>query len=249
MIIISGDILDINEFSEYSRPSIEWKILNELHSSGEKYRYDNHEQLRFEVKLRKEIVNASVELAKSGFSFAVFHKSRCNPKYWIRTSNGGFRLREDVRPSDAISDIFINGRLYATECATAMPIVYLKALLSAVPEAIYNNKFDKIYLMNWHNLPPLIREVGIPRRSDDVIIGDRGYFNNPDVDPKTPELQGENVIVLPDSLYYGHGIGVTTADRIIRMLNSNRRRNATRSAYFMDSVARPNFKRIYSAVI
>jgi len=45
-------------------------------------------------------------------------------------------------------------------------------------------------------------------------------------------------------MYYGHGIGITTANKIIDALNSRRAENATRSSYFLDSVGRPNFKRL-----
>ena len=98
--------------------------------------------------------------------------------------------------------------------------------------------------MNWHSLDPLLREIGVPKPVTDILPGDRAYIKNPDVDPKTPELQGGNVIVLSDNLYYGHGVGITTSERIIRFLNQNRFRGATRSAYMLDSVSRPNYKKL-----
>ena len=78
------------------------------------------------------------------------------------------------------------------------------------------------------------------------LLGDRGYFRNPDVNPKTPEWQGENVIVLPDSLYYGHGIGIADADDMIKALNSNRIAGAERSAYLLDMAGRPDYRQLAS---
>ncbi len=248
MITVAGSAPDITELlGQYPISSAERQLLEQLSSSRENYRYDDLEQLNFELTLRSRIVDASKSLYRSGLRFAVFHKSEVNPEYWDRTQNGGFRLKDGAQPSAAIEDIFINGQKYATECATAMVIVYYKALLEALPEETFNRLFPSIYLMNWHGLDPLLREIGMPVEVSEFLLGDRGYFKNPEVDPKTPEWQGENVIVLPGGLYYGHGIGISTAERIIRALNSNRAEGATETAYFMDVAARPNFKKLNRA--
>lgn len=244
MIIVSGSPFEV--INQYPNNSIEQYILNRMHESDEKYRYDSLEQLKFELKVRKETVNAAKKLNNSKFSFAVFHKSKCNPEYWIRTNNGGFRLNNDANPGNAINDIYINGHKYATECATAMLIVYYKALLDTLGNNIFDKIFPEIYLMNWHSVDPLIRSIGMPRTVRDFLPGDRGYFINPDVDPKTPELQGENVIIFPSEMYYGHDMGILSASQIIQELNNHRKNNATRSAYFLDSVGRLNFKRLFN---
>lgn len=127
------------------------------------------------------------------------------------------------------------------ECATAMIIVYYGALLSVFKDK-FDTTFPYIYLMNWHIIYPLIESTGFPRPVKDILLGDRCYFKNPDVNPETMWWQGENVIVLGDDLYYGHGIGIGDSDYFIDSLNENRKKDATKSAYLMDVAARPDFK-------
>lgn len=247
MIEISNFSFHIEQIiNQYPINSIERQLLEQMNKSTQAYNYETLDQLQFELSLRKEIVNASVALNSSGLKFSTFYESKCNLEYWDRTNNGGFRLKRGENPHNAIIDIFKNGHKYATECATAIAIIYYGALTKVFSEETFNRLFPSIYLMNWHTLDPLLKEIGAPKRVTDILLGDRCYFNNPDVNPQTPELQGENVIILPNNLYYGHGIGISTSDRIIRILNANRKEGATQSAYFIEnSAARPNFKQLY----
>lgn len=243
MVIISGSPFNVEELMrDYSSDSVEHKILNIMASSSSKYEYDTLNQLKFELKLRKAIIKAANDLNSSGFDFEVFRSSRANPKYWDRTNEGGFSLKNGASPSEAINDIFVNGDKYASECATAMVIVYYKALLDVFGQSMFNRLFPKIYLMNWHYIDDLIAEVGYTRKAPDYFPGDRRYFSNPDVDPMTPEWQGENVIDLGNGYYYGHGVGIQDGKTIIQELNGSRRRGATRSAYLLDSAGNPDYK-------
>lgn len=242
MIYINGSKYDITELKNtYPVQSVERNVLEKMDTSLYRYNFRNEDDLKFELLLRKEIVNASKALDRSGFGFAVFNKSECNPDYWKRENNGGFSLKQGASPSKAINDIFKNGRLYKNECATAMVIVYYGALLSVFKER-FDKTFPFIYLMDWHIIDPLLQEVGYPRKAHDMLLGDRAYFKNPDVNPETIWLQGENVIVLGDDLFYGHGIGIANAETFIKILNNNRKEGATTSAYLMDEVARPDFE-------
>lgn len=246
MILIDNRPLESEAlFGEYRQGEIERTVLNIMSGSTEKYRFDSIDQLKFELRLRREIVNAANALNKSRLAFEVFRESRCNRQFWRRRGDGGFVLLPGVRASDAVRDIFKNSEKYGTECATAMVIVYLKALLEIFPEDAYNNMFPEITLMNWDDIPPALRGIGLMSRRADYMPGDRRYIANPDVNPETPEWQGENVIDMGDGTYYGHGIGKHRAETIIRALNRNRRPGAGREAYLMDSAARPDFKGLF----
>ncbi|MCD7948017.1 MAG: protein-glutamine gamma-glutamyltransferase [Oscillospiraceae bacterium] len=245
MITVAGAPLDTTTLERtFAEASVQNKLLEQMSKSSVNYPFDDLNLLKFELDMRNEIVNAAYALNDSDLNFSNFHNARCNPRYWDRTGNGGFGLKRGAEPAAAINDIFINGGRYATECATAMMIVYYKALLEVYGAKLFNATFPQIYLMNWVIREPLLYQVGLPEKVDDMLLGDRGYFMNYDVNPQTPQWQGENVIVLPNALYYGHGIGITTADEIIASLNANRRKNATHAAFFTDTAARPDFKQL-----
>ncbi|MTI67663.1 MAG: protein-glutamine gamma-glutamyltransferase [Firmicutes bacterium] len=244
MIIISGKIVPPNLINGlYPSNSIKGEMVNKLSSSEEKYYYDSIEQLKFEMDLRKNIINASIDLYKSKVTFRTFRKSKCNTDYWKRTEEGGFILKEGIRPARGIKDIFINGREYGTECATAIIIVYYKAILDIFREELFNEVFTRIHLMNWSYLD---RNLGITYYRDvkDYLPGDCRYFKNPDVSPKTPEWQGENAIDLSSGRYYGHGIGIKSAEDIIKTLNRYRRKDSDTSAYLLNSVTNLSYKNL-----
>ncbi|MGH4052690.1 MAG: protein-glutamine gamma-glutamyltransferase [Clostridium sp.] len=248
MIIVSSDIVKINLLiNEYNTNDIERDILTKMDLSKGRYEYNSLDQLRFELKLRKNIINASKKLNAGDMDFSTFRKSTCNLNYWDRTDEGGFTVKKGIYPSDAIRDIDINSSKYATECATAMVIIYYQALLNIYDDKLFNKVFPEIQLMNWHYLNTPIEDVGYISKRSDYLPGDRQYFNNPDVNPTTPEWQGENVINLANELYFGHGIGIGNADQIINELNDNRKEKAKISAYLLDSAGRPDF--IYLADI
>lgn len=246
MITVTGASLSPATLENiYDSGSVQRALLDTMTKSASTYQYSDQSQLQFELDLRSEIVNAAHALNRSGLNFAGFHDTWCNEAYWTRTTNGGFRLNSGANAAAAISDIYTNGRAYATECATAMMIVYYKALLATLGERVFNQTFSSIYLMNWDIREPLLAAVGMMTKVDEMLLGDRAYFINPDVDPKTPQWQGENVIVLPNNLFYGHGIGLTTAERIVRALNANRKKGSTTQAHFMENTAgRPDFIRL-----
>lgn len=242
MLIIDGKRITDGSFLEYDQPGkIEEIILNRMITADKTYEYPSEGVLRFELAARKEIVNSSERLYNSFFSFKLFKDAICNSLYWDKTEEGGFRLKKRANPHEAIMDILKNSRLYGTECATAIVIVFYLGLVRVMPAELFDSLFPDIYLMDWKYLD---KDLGVGTYSgvDDSLPGDCLYFKNPDVNPETPEWQGENVIQLLDGYYYGHGIGIQTANVIIRELNRNRVYGSDTSAYLMDLIVKPNFK-------
>lgn len=221
---------------------IERKILQEKQKSQVVYRYPSTDALEFELKMRMHTVEAAKALYASGVNFATFANSKCNEQYWIRTENGGFQLKPGVPSSVGINDIYENGHLYGFECAGAIIIIFYKAVLDTVGDAVFNANFKNLYLRDWqydHDLS-LITTYN----KNEAYPGDALYFKNPEYDPETPEWQGENVIMLDDNLYFGHGIGIESGQDIIKALNRMRAEGSTTSAYLQDIVVHPDFESV-----
>lgn len=238
MIVISGqneELIDTLPLTD-----LEKKIVNQKRNSPTVYRYDSLEALQFELKMRTNIVEAAKALEASDVSFATFDNSRCNNELWTRTNNGGFRLNSGVLPSDGINDIYTNGHLYAFECATAMVITLYKATLNVLGKEVFDRYFQDLYLRDWNYDSDL--QLKIIEHKDDAYAGDIVYFKNPDHDPKSPEWQGENAVILGRDLYYGHGIGIRSAEEIIASLNRRRIPGSKISAYMSDEVVHPDFE-------
>ncbi|CAM4378361.1 protein-glutamine gamma-glutamyltransferase [Paenibacillus alkaliterrae] len=219
---------------------LERKILRDKQRSPVVYRFPSADALEFELKMRLHIVEAAKAMYASGVSFATFATSRCNEQYWIRTENGGFQLRPGVPPSVGINDIYVNGEMYAFECAVAIIIMLYKAVLDTVGTAVFNRYFQNLFLRDWQYDRDL--RLITTHNKYEVYPGDVLYFKNPDHDRETPEWQGENVIVLDDNLYFGHGIGIGSGQDMIAALNRMRRPGSRVSAYLENLVVFPDFE-------
>ncbi|WP_199615495.1 protein-glutamine gamma-glutamyltransferase [Paenibacillus alkalitolerans] len=238
MIRISKSTTSFTSAAPEDVTRLQQAIFRGLLSRPETFSYPSGRELNFELRMRERTLEAARALNASGAAFASFARTRANPEYWTVEPNGAIRLRPDRSPAAAIRDIFINGPLYAFECATAVVIVLYKAVLDTIGEAAYNRLFGNTYLFHWN----VDRDLGLRTLpAARFIPGDVVYFDNPEVDPRTPEWQGENAIYMGNDMYYGHGIGIRTPEQIIAALNNKRRPGATISAYLTEQVTRPNY--------
>lgn len=238
MIQIQQTIVNNDFLAHSSLSKKQEKIFEALLKSSKTYVYKNKHQLLFEIILRDRIIDAAILLAKSKARFTIFRFSKCNEQFWTKNELGGFQLKKGILPSDAVNDIFINSQLYAFECATAIVIVFYKAVLDVIDKQKFNALFSNLLLYDWH----VDEDLGIKtKKGEDYLPGDCLYFKNPEFDPQTPQWQGENTIYLGNGLHYGHGIGIKTQEEIIDALNRKRKRYATKSAYLLPQTTRVNF--------
>lgn len=238
MILVSGS--NTFQLQPFTLSEPERRIMQAKQRSSVVYRYPSTDALVFELKMRSQIVAAAKAMSGSGVNFATFDTSKCNVRYWMRTENGGFQLRRGVLPSVGINDVFENGPLYGFECAVAIIIMLYKATLDTIGEEVFNAYFQSLFLRSWQydRDMPLIMTYD----KDEAYPGDVMYFKNPAYNPETPEWQGENVIMLDDNLYFGHGIGIGSGQQMIAALNRMRAPGSMRSAYLDDLVVTPEFE-------
>ncbi|WP_404452083.1 protein-glutamine gamma-glutamyltransferase [Virgibacillus necropolis] len=236
MINISGTAFHWDELIEKVSISGKGKnILKQLENSSKMYHYRSFKDLESTIHIRELIMEAASKLNDSHASFAVFRETRANDRYWSITGQGGIRLKQGVKPSAAIRDIYKNGDQYAFECATAMIMVYYYAALEYLGTETFNNYFTNLYLYSWNT------DADLRLKNDTVkepIPGDIVYFNNPD--HLKPQWQGENAVFLGDNLYYGHGLGILSAEEMIRQLNILGE-SSEQDAYMIDMVVTPSF--------
>ncbi|MDF2926457.1 MAG: protein-glutamine gamma-glutamyltransferase [Paenibacillaceae bacterium] len=244
MIVIRGEML---VQPPYGLNGKELSIFHMKQAQATVYHYASVEELRFELNNRSLMTQAAVELNASGVQFAPFNDSRCNPMYWRRDERGGFRLLPAIPPAEGIRDIYRQGPLYAFECATAMVIVLYKGMLGSLGDTLFNLWFGGLLLYDWHYDQDL--HLVDSKKPQDAVPGDVQYFINPDVAPEFQEWQGENVVRLEEDLYYGHGIGLKPAEKIIESLNGKRKPYSQISAYLTDIVVHPDYPVLYRTLI
>lgn len=233
MIVMMGALL---EDPPQNLSEIEETIFKELQASKYPHYYFSMKQLRFELLLRANIIEAALKLSNSGAEFNLFNYSKFNPQYWIKTRSG-YALRPNALPSEAIADTFKNGKEYAFECSTAIVLIYYYAVLNSINIQAFNQLFRNLLVWDWSYDEDLriITRVGT-----DYIPGDVLYFHNPDY--KYPVWIGENAVYLGNNRYFGHGVGIATKEEMIQALNTLRRPNAKRSAYLLEQYSRLDFQ-------
>ncbi|OCT15396.1 hypothetical protein A8709_15050 [Paenibacillus pectinilyticus] len=239
MIVIKGT--NKLAFGEGTLSESELAIYHKKQNSPYAYRYDSVDTLLFELYMRNQIAESSKALSKSGVYFADFKNSQCNRAYWHITEHGRFRLKRGVAPQVAIKDIFTNGTSYAFECSMAVIVVLYKAIAESIEPLHFDKLFSNLLLFDGQsnrNLHLIDRTV-----VEEAVMGDIIYFENPEFEPAIPWGKGENVVMMENGNYYGHGygLGIASEQDVITVLNKHRKPESTLSAFRTDRYVHPDF--------
>ena len=204
-----------------------------------------------DLAFRAAVVKASKDLAESGASFAGTAKQdKVNLKLWTKGYGGKMQVRkwlgdgEIGKPSVALRDIFKNGDQYGFECATAMMVIYHKAILDHIGDEAFDRLFTEprhLKFFRWSieddDFIDVKRLAHVPSK---LKPGSHYYYKNPGADPKNSAWGGENVIYLGDGEFYAHGIRgasgtfVVTEQEILDTLRGLRTPGSTKEPHRID---------------
>lgn len=239
MIQISG--MPFTPDGSLKLESAENSIVKQMHQAPSLYSYPSTRELLFELKARKNIIDSAEAMSSGKMKFTIFEYARCNPNYWHLSPAGGFLLKYGVSPSEAISDIYKNSSLYATECATACVIIFYHAVLKSISPLVFDSLFQNLYLYSWHS----DRDLGLRSfYAGHFLPGDVVYFNNPEFSSKTPWFRGENAVALGSSRFFGHGFGIRSDKEMIEILNNYRKPGSSQSAFLTNQVTSISFSHL-----
>jgi hypothetical protein len=170
-----------------------------------------------EVAFRARVVTAAKDLAASGASFAGSSAGdKVNKELWTMGFGGRMQVRKflangDIgKPADALRDIFSNGRAYGFECATAMMVIYHKAILDHVGDDAFNEMFTEpknLAFFRWTIEDDDFLDVKkLVHKPTPLQPGSHYYYTNPDASAENSAFGGENVLYLGEGQFYAHGI-------------------------------------------
>lgn len=204
------------------------------------------EALRDRLKIGTALVSAAEEMAGAKHDFAIVESQNFNSPLWKPMGGGTFAVAENVRPSDAVRDIFQNPHSYKFECATAIMIVHYKAMLELLGPKDFDEACKNLKIGAWEREDTLDANweqeggsnlVATTESKKKVHAGDYTYFKNFDVSERGEHggWAGENVIALGANangvqMFYAHPFGIVSGEEIVKHLNEYRKEGSQREA-------------------
>lgn len=178
-----------------------------------------------DLVFRARVVQAAYDLAASGASFSGARDTDAvNTAHWRLDVAGEMHVRKWLpdgtigSPAKALTDIFQNGDKYGFECATAMMVIYHKAILDHVGAKRFDEMFTEPRMLGFFRWSieddDYVDVKKLSHRRAKLMPGSHYYFANPGAE-KGSAWGGENVIYLGDGLFYAHGVVGARGDYVV----------------------------------
>jgi hypothetical protein len=183
------------------------------------------------VRVDAAVVRGCYLMAKAHHVYGIRSQVRVSTAYWEGTLQPGFyQVRQYVRGSDAVNDIFENPKQYRFGDSYATTIVYLKAMLDLLGPTDFDRVVPSLTIGPF-SLTPFVTQMaevtGNTGQNADAQLrselraGDESYFLNPSAsdDAKKARSDEQYAIYLGDGKWYAHPFGITTEEAILEYLN------------------------------
>lgn len=205
------------------------------------------------VRVGAAVVSACLEMHQAHHEFAIAPLQRFSGAYWRRDGrlqhHATFHLRPGVKASAALNDVFRNPDGYRFECATALVLVYYRAIQKLIGERDFDRIMGDLKVGPWEYEPDLARFLlssgkgdrpATPERARQLKYGEYTYTKNWAVSwwGWAKGCQGQNQIRLDDDLYYAHSYALVGQGDIVARENGARVIGAKTSASMTDAQTR-----------
>jgi hypothetical protein len=172
--------------------------------------------------LEQSLIDAAKALAEASPRFAFPEGAVFPSMYWEREphsvpADGRFHVRDGIRGSVALRDLFEHPLDYSLDARMAVQVVYFKALLSLLGDGAFDSHFAPLTLSSRIGMGPPHSEAALAEWSASNLA--------PRVALSPDAWPGSTLIYLGKSprgkrLFYGHPFGITTDASMNRYLQA-----------------------------
>lgn len=201
------------------------------------------------VRVGAAVVSACLEMHQAHHEFAIAPRQKFSSEFWRRDGQlshfATFHLKPGAKASAAMNDVFLHPDAYRFECATALVLVYYRAIQKLIGDADFDRIMGDLKIGPWEFEADLERfllrsgrgdQPATEARAEALKFGEYTYTKNWAVSwwGWAKGCQGQNQIRLDQDLYYAHSYELVGQGDIVARENGARVFGAQTSASMTD---------------
>lgn len=201
------------------------------------------------VRVGAAVVSACLEMHQAHHEFAIAPRQKFSSEFWRRDGQlshfATFHLKPGAKASAAMNDVFLHPDGYRFECATALVLVYYRAIQKLIGDSDFDRIMGDLKIGPWEFEADLERflvrsgrgdQPATEARSRELTFGEYTYTKNWAVSwwGWAKGCQGQNQIRLDEDLYYAHSYELVGQGDIVARENGARVWGAKTSASMTD---------------